>query len=205
MATSAGVRLQNQIIGNVGLYYVCYRLSCIGWNVMPTARNAKGVDLLAYSSDAKTVVAVQVKALTGRNPVPLGARVDNLIGDFFVISRNVLASPECFVLTPTEVSSLAHRGEKDGRVSYWLQPKQYEAAEFREAWHRINGHQLGSNQVQDFDAASFIAKHGSKSEAIRALAAQGKERMEIAQLLGLRYQHVRNVLVTPPPAGKGSR
>jgi hypothetical protein len=42
--------LPNQAVGNVGLYYVCYRLSCLGWNVMPTARNARGVDILIYRS-----------------------------------------------------------------------------------------------------------------------------------------------------------
>ena len=31
----------NQIVGNVGLYYVCYELSKRGWNVLPTSRNAK--------------------------------------------------------------------------------------------------------------------------------------------------------------------
>jgi hypothetical protein len=34
--------LEPQIIGNAGLYYWCYRLSLLGWNVMPTARNARG-------------------------------------------------------------------------------------------------------------------------------------------------------------------
>ncbi len=33
---------------NAGLYYTCYPLSLLGWNVMPTARNARGVDIIAY-------------------------------------------------------------------------------------------------------------------------------------------------------------
>jgi hypothetical protein len=37
------IELNNQVVGNVGLFYVCYRLSRLGWNVMPTARNARGV------------------------------------------------------------------------------------------------------------------------------------------------------------------
>lgn len=47
------MRLDNQIVGNAGLYYVCYRLSLLGWNVMPTARNARGIDVVAYSGDVK--------------------------------------------------------------------------------------------------------------------------------------------------------
>lgn len=31
------------------MYYACYRLSRMGWNVMPTARNARGIDIIAYN------------------------------------------------------------------------------------------------------------------------------------------------------------
>jgi hypothetical protein len=68
-STASVLRLDPQLTGNVGLHYGCYRLSLLGWNVMPTA----------------------------------------------------------------------HRGERDDRVSFWLQPRQYENESFREAWHRI-GH-----------------------------------------------------------------
>jgi hypothetical protein len=46
-------KLEQQIVGNIGLYYVSYRLSQLGWNVMPTARNAKGIDLVAYDLAGK--------------------------------------------------------------------------------------------------------------------------------------------------------
>lgn len=44
-----------QIAGNAGLYfyYTCFRLSMLGCNVMPTARNACGFDVFAYSDDGK--------------------------------------------------------------------------------------------------------------------------------------------------------
>ena len=130
--------LPSQAVANVGLYYVCYRLSRLGWNVMPTARNARGVDILIYSQDATRTASIQVKALSRRSPVPLGSKLESLFGNFFVICRNVASErPECFVLTPDEVRHLAHRGERDGKVSFWLQPKEYEAEEFREAWSRV--------------------------------------------------------------------
>jgi hypothetical protein len=47
------------------------------------------------------------------------------------------ANPVCFVMKQEEVKQLAHRGEKEGRVSYWLQPNQYDTDHFREAWDRI--------------------------------------------------------------------
>lgn len=132
--------LHPQLTGNVGLYYCCYRLSLLGWNVMPTARNARGVDIIAYSRDASRFVGVQVKALSKRNPVPLGGSPDKIMGDFWVIVNKVATpTPSAFILLPSEVRERAHRGEKDGRVSYWLQPGDYEQDPFREAWERI-GH-----------------------------------------------------------------
>lgn len=132
--------LNPQITGNVGMYFCCYKLSLRGWNVMPTARNARGVDIIAYNSDASRFVGIQVKALSKRAPVPLGPSLEKCMGDFWVIINRVATeSPQAFVLTPDEVKALAHRGEKDGRVSFWLQPGMYEQPHFKEAWERI-GH-----------------------------------------------------------------
>lgn len=46
-------------------------------------------------------------------------------------------------------------------------------------------------------AESFIKEKGSVSAAIRFLLAEGKSRGEVAKLLHKRYQHVRNVQITP--------
>jgi hypothetical protein len=35
----------------------------MGWNVMPTARNARGIDLLAYDMNAIRYLGIQVKTL----------------------------------------------------------------------------------------------------------------------------------------------
>ena len=129
-----------QITGNVGLYYCCYRLSLLGWNVMPTARNARGVDIIAYSQDASRAVTIQVKSLSKRDPVPLGSTLDKVMGHYWVIVNKIADAPEqsprMFVLEPNEVLNLAHRGERDGRVSYWLQPSAYDKPVF-ECWDRI--------------------------------------------------------------------
>jgi len=52
--------------------------------------------------------------------------------------------------------------------------------------------------------AALIKQHGSKSEAIRQLEKAGVTRGDISVLMGVRYQHVRNVCITPvKTAGKG--
>ncbi len=36
------MKLNQQTVGNIGIFYVCYRRSRHGWNVSLTARNARG-------------------------------------------------------------------------------------------------------------------------------------------------------------------
>jgi hypothetical protein len=45
--------------------------------------------------------------------------------------------------------------------------------------------------------AEVIKKFGGISQAIRGLNAEGFSRSQIAKILDKRYQHVRNVLITP--------
>ena len=136
---AANVSLNPQLVGNVGLYYCCYHLSLRGWNVMPTARNARGVDIIAYNQDATGFVGIQVKTLSKRSPVPLYENLDRVIGDYWIVVNQAVGgeSPRAYVLLPKEVKERAHRGEKNGKISHWLQPKEYECDRFAEAWDRI--------------------------------------------------------------------
>jgi len=127
----------HHVTGNVGLCWTCYQLSRRGWNAMPTSRNARGVDIIAYNRDCSNKIAIQMKTLSKRNPVPLGTSFDAIMADFWVIVNDVLATPQAYVLLPSEVKERAHRGEKEGRVSFWLQPCAYCLPEFHEAWERI--------------------------------------------------------------------
>jgi hypothetical protein len=131
-------KLSTQLTGNVGLYYCCYRLSLLGWNVMPTARNARGVDIIAYNQDASRFVGLQVKSLSKRYAVPLGKTIDNLMGDFWCVVNTVGSlTPSVFILLPSEVRERAIRNEKEGKASYWLSATEYEQDPFKDAWWRI--------------------------------------------------------------------
>jgi hypothetical protein len=59
------------------------------------------------------------------------------MGHAWVIISRIATAPTTFVLLPGEVIALAKRNEKDGRPSYWLEPTDYEAEQFRDAWVRI--------------------------------------------------------------------
>ncbi|MGJ0510334.1 MAG: hypothetical protein ACR652_25085 [Methylocystis sp.] len=126
--------LTNQIVGNVGMYFVCYKLSLLGWNAMPTARNAKGIDVIAYSPDGKNFRGIQVKAQTGCDNVPLKRSLDDLMGDLWVIVTNAPSdAPVCYILTPDEVKA----GAKCYNQDHWLQKAAFLRDEFRERWDRL--------------------------------------------------------------------
>lgn len=129
-------------MGNIGLYYVCYRLSCLGSNVMPTSRNAKGVDIIAYGKDGSCTRTLQVMALSKRHAVGLGKNPANLVAQYVVVCRFVQRKPpeqpECFVLTGEEARLLCHPSGQDGKISYWLEPLQYEAPKFLKQWNRLH-------------------------------------------------------------------
>lgn len=131
--------LHFQIVGNVGLFYTAFRLSQRGFNVLPTNRNMRGADLIVHHADEDRYTSVQVKALSKRAPVPLGKDLGNIRSDFWVIvTRAADDVPVAFVMLPSEVMAMAHRGEKDGKVSYWLQPRAYDVQDFRERWDRFD-------------------------------------------------------------------
>jgi len=126
----------NQITGNVGMYYICYQLSLRGMNVMPTARNAKGIDVLAYD-DAGRFVTIQVKSLSKRSPVPLGKNLDSIMGDVWcIVVMQKHEDPRVYIMKPEEVRRL-QKTSHDGKGSHWLQPKEYEP--YRDRWERIRG------------------------------------------------------------------
>ena len=112
---------------------------------MPTARNARGIDIVAYYSDGSCFKGIQVKSLSKRNSVPMGSGLYNIMGDYRVIVNDVLGKPNAFVMLPTEVKENVHRGGRNGRVSYWLEPSSYDKEEYREAWDRIG---RGDNEEQ---------------------------------------------------------
>ena len=56
---------------------------------------------------------------------------------------------------------------------------------------------MTKQELSKMTSGQLIDRFGNKSRAIRALDEQGFSRSEISKLLSIRYQHVRNVLITP--------
>ncbi|MGP8125687.1 MAG: hypothetical protein ACLQEQ_07495 [Nitrososphaerales archaeon] len=119
-------RANNQLTGNVGLYYVCYRLSKLGWNVLPTSRNARGVDIVAYDQKGRRRHTIQVKTLSKRDPIPLGNDPSTLFADYLIICRKVITDkPELFI---AKMSTAKRKAERHGE-GLWIHISDYQRFE----------------------------------------------------------------------------
>ncbi len=129
----------NQIVGNIGLFYACYRLCALGWNAMPTSRNARGIDVICLNMEASRMLTFQIKAFTKVASVPLGKSLDGVIGDFWIIVNDVVSdAPKSYIMLPHEIRTLARRGGTYGGPSrWWLRPCSYAVSDFLEKWDRI--------------------------------------------------------------------
>ena len=123
---------RNQLVGNTGLYYVCYELSKKGWNAMPTSRNARGVDVVIYDRKASKSHTIQVKSLSKRSHAPFGSTLNSLIAEYVFIVNNVFNEPNLYIIDTPTAKSLIHEGLKDGKKSYWFQLNDYER--FKDNW-----------------------------------------------------------------------
>jgi hypothetical protein len=130
--------MKHQMTGNAGLFHIAWELTRRGWVVMPTVRNARGADLYAAPiDDEEAVISIQSKALSKRSAVPLGTDLDRLRSRWWIITlRANDDDPVCYILTLGEVKSLATR-DQGGNRAFWLEAKNYDKPEFREAWHRL--------------------------------------------------------------------
>ena len=123
---------RNQIVGNAGLYYICYELSKRGWNVLTTSRNARGVDIIIYDQQGKETHTIQVKSLSEKNPAPFGTTLNTLIAEYVFIVTDVLDEPSIFIMDSIETRTLIKKREKNGKNSYWIETKDYE--NYKDNW-----------------------------------------------------------------------
>ena len=92
---------------------------------MPTSRNTKGVDIIICSQDLRNKYTIEVKSLSGKNAV--GVTRHGIISDFIIICRFVYEDkPEIFIASKEQAKSNIDKKEKNGKISYWIEYKNYE-------------------------------------------------------------------------------
>lgn len=132
-------RKNNQITGNIGLFYASFQLSKLGWNVLPTSRNAAGIDIVIYNQSATKTYTIQMKTVSKSVPIPLGNNLEKLVGNFLIICSNAeLDVPEVYVYTIDQAKGLCKTSNnKDGSTSYWIETKDYRKEANRDNWTLI--------------------------------------------------------------------
>lgn len=140
-----------QITGNIGLYHVARELSLVGWNVMPTVRNARGADLYAASEDERIIRPIQVKAHSSApQDTLLGLSPERLVTPWWVLvvyARTPQISCYVFSLEDIQTGMTQDPGTRSGKPenerNFWFHRKfytpggQYENRDARNAWHRL--------------------------------------------------------------------
>lgn len=126
----------NQITGNVGMYFACYHLSRLGLNVLPTSRNAKGADIVAYTPDQTRFLTFQVKTMSKLSNIDLGKSLDDIRSDWWIIVTNAYDLPTAYILTPNELKATAKVYDE----RHWAQGTKFDTEATRNAWGRILTH-----------------------------------------------------------------
>ncbi len=128
-------KLPQRLVRNAGVFYVCHRLSRMGWSAQPSMRYAKGPNVVIDSEDEKRTWRLKVRSLSKRAPVPLG-KDPYIDADWVIVCTKARTdSPRCYVLASDEVGELANRDKRGD--SYWIEIAQYDTEEFAERWDRI--------------------------------------------------------------------
>lgn len=92
--------------------------------------------MLVTDADETIQFGVQSKALSKRQAVPLGTKIDDLRSEWWVVTINANSdNPTCYIMRKEEVRLRASQDKNGG--AYWLEPRDYDHDEFRNAWDRI--------------------------------------------------------------------
>ena len=124
-----------QVTGNVGLFFICYNLSRMGWNVLPTSRNAKGIDILAYGKHGEKFLTIQAKGYTQTAAIGPFIKRTDVIADFYIVACDVYCSPRTYILSKNEVELLLTPPDKKGYL--WVQFKDYGKPDFLGKWDKV--------------------------------------------------------------------
>lgn len=119
-------KISKHCIGAAALGLAQYKLSLLGWNVIPTSRNSAGADL--YITDLNGVAhPIQVKGISNTKDWVNASSAGKGVCKWWIIVRGI-GGPDEEIFIQTEEEVIA-RTNKHG----WSEP----LPEARDAWGRI--------------------------------------------------------------------
>lgn len=117
-----------------GFSLISNALESKGWKVTEKLHKIKssyGIE----KQDKPVIKTVRMRSLSKKDPVPMGRSLKSYDEDFLIVCRNVIHTPEMFVLTMEEALQKVSKKIKSGSESYWIEPPDYK--EFLDNWDAL--------------------------------------------------------------------
>ena len=148
-----------QLTGNAGVFYACYRLSLLGWNALPTVRNAKGPDIIPVND--KKILGIRVSTQSGATDISMDSKnYDDPSIDYWIILLNARKDDQprsnAYIISKNDIISgmnICKKGEnssenlvyhdtpkEDGTITYWINENFLLKKNhgYSEAWQTLN-------------------------------------------------------------------
>ncbi len=121
------------ITSNMGMYYVCYKLSGLGFYATIKKRSP---NIVVCKNEANSrEVVIRVRSSSEQYAISLEDNLEDIQGDFWIIVTLLNHSePQTYILSSDEVKKGA---SQDGDGRNWLEPEDYVMEKFKERWRRI--------------------------------------------------------------------
>ena len=121
------------ITSNMGMYYVCYKLSGLGFHAR-IKRRRPNIVICKDEFNSREVV-IRVRSSSEQDAISLEDNLEDIQGDFWIIVTLLNhGEPQTYILSSDEVKEGA---SQDGNGKNWLEPTDYAVEKFKERWRRI--------------------------------------------------------------------
>lgn len=149
---SSDTKLNKQLSGIAGEYYVAAELSRNGYLAAVTLRNSDSIDILASDVDGKNQIAVQVKTTQGKDKWILNKKVENEANAFdnkyfvFVsLPDNKQLQPQYSIIKASDLGKFITKAHQDWLMMPGKNRTDHNARQYEEVWAKEAGFQTFSD------------------------------------------------------------
>lgn len=157
-------KLNKQLSGVAGEYYVAAELSRNGYLAAVTLRNSDGIDILASDIEGKNQIAIQVKTTQGKYKWILNKKIENEANEsnnkyfvFVSLPDNKQLKPEYSIIKASDLGKFIAKAHRDWLAVPGKNRTDHSARQYEEVWARDAG-------FQTFSCFDKFLSHVSASE-----------------------------------------
>ena len=143
------MKLNKQLSGVAGEYFVAAELSRHGFLAAVTLRNTDGIDILASDEHGNNQLAIQVKTTQGKNKWPLTNKVelevdaaDNKYYVFVTLPNDVSEAPSYSIIQARQLGAFIKQAHKDWLAEPNKKRKDHNLRQYEQYWAEKAGYKL---------------------------------------------------------------